>query len=128
MAAAFAVTVLVVRSNEADMLVERSFEAEQTGQALLGDLQAAETGQRGYLLTEDSGYLKPFDNALSTVPRLLDSLHQLTKEDRNQETHVFALEPLINAKLQEMRRTVELAQEGKRDEALKSSTPTRAVV
>ena len=118
MAAAFAVAVLVVRSNEADMLVEHSFEVEQTGQALLGDLQAGETGQRGYLLTADAAYLKPFDNALSTVPRLLDSLHQLTKNDRNQETHVFALEPLISAKLQEMRRTVELAQEGKRDEAL----------
>jgi signal transduction histidine kinase len=118
MAAAFAVAVLVVRSNEADQLVTHSFEVEQTGQALLGDLQAAETGQRDYLLTNDRAYLKPFDNALSTVPRLLDSLHQLTKEDRNQETHVFALEPLISTKLQEMRRTVELAQEGKRAEGL----------
>jgi signal transduction histidine kinase len=118
MAAAFAVAVLVVRSNEADMLVERSFEVEQSGQALLGDLQAAETGQRGYLLTQDAAYLKPFDNALSTVPRLLDSLHQLTADNRAQETHIFALEPLINAKLEEMRRTVALAQEGKSDEAL----------
>jgi len=118
LAAAFAVAVLVVRSTEADMLVERSFEAQQTGQALLGDLQAAETGQRGYLLTGDGAYLKPFDNALSTVPRLLDSLHRLTKDNRAQETHIFALEPLVSAKLQEMRRTVELAQEGKRDDAL----------
>ena len=118
MAAAFAVAVSVVRSNEADMLVEHSFEVEQTGQALLGDLQAAETGQRGYLLTLDSAYLKPFDNALGTVPRLLDSLHQLTADNRTQGTHIFALEPLVSAKLQEMRRTVELAQEGKSDEAL----------
>jgi len=118
LAAAFAVAVLVVRSTEADMLVERSFEAQQSGQALLGDLQAAETGQRGYLLTGDGAYLKPFDNALGTVPRLLDSLHRLTKDNRAQETHIFALEPLVSAKLQEMRRTVELAQEGKRDDAL----------
>ena len=118
LAAAFAVAVLVVRSAEADLLVERSFEAQQAGQALLGDLQAAETGQRGYLLTGDGAYLKPFDNALSTVPRLLDSLHRLTKDNRAQETHIFALEPLVSAKLQEMRRTVELAQEGKRDDAL----------
>ena len=118
MAAAFAVAVSVVRSNEADRLVEHSFEVEQTGQALLGDLQAAETGQRGYLLTLDSAYLKPFDNALGTVPRLLDSLHQLTADDRTQATRIFALEPLVSAKLQEMKRTVELAQEGRSDEAL----------
>ena len=65
------------------------------------------------LLTLDGAYLKPFDSALGTVPRLLDSLHQLTKDNRAQETHIFALEPLVSAKLQEMRRTVELAQEGK---------------
>ena len=118
LAAAFAVAILVVRSNKADMLVERSFEAQQAGQALLGDLQAAETGQRGYLLTEDGAYLKPFDNALSTVPRLLDSLHQLTKDNRAQETRIFAIEPLVSAKLQEMKRTIELTQEGKREEAL----------
>ena len=118
LAAALAVAILVVRSNEADMLVERSFEAQQAGQALLGDLQAAETGQRGYLLTEDSAYLKPFDSALSTVPRLLDSLHQLTKDNRTQETRIFAIEPLVSAKLQEMKRTIELTQEGKREEAL----------
>ena len=118
LAAAIAVAFLVVRSNQADLLVERSFEAQQTAQALLGDLQAAETGQRGYLLTEDIAYLKPFDSALGTVPRLLDSLHRLTKDNRAQETHIFALEPLVSTKLQEMRRTVELAQEGKRDEAL----------
>src|SRR5680860_1733203 len=75
LAAAAAVAVLVVRSNEADRLVERSLDIRIAGEGLLADVQEAETSQRGYLLTEDAAYLQPYDRALGTVPEALDRLH-----------------------------------------------------
>jgi signal transduction histidine kinase/ActR/RegA family two-component response regulator len=117
-AAALSVAILVVRAADADRLVDHSFEVQQTGQQLLSDLQAAESGQRGYLLTEDRAYLQPFDRAMATVPGLLDKLHRLTADDREQMTRVNALEPLIDAKNIELRRTISLVEQGRRDDAI----------
>jgi signal transduction histidine kinase/ActR/RegA family two-component response regulator len=117
-AAALAVAILIVRAADADRLVDHSFEVQQTGQQLLSDLQAAESGQRGYLLTEDKGYLPPFERAMATVPTLLDKLHRLTADDREQTTRVNAIEPLIDAKNIELRRTIALVEQGRREDAL----------
>ena len=41
---------------------------DQRIDALLSTLKDAETGQRGYLLTTDRAYLKPYTNALAALP------------------------------------------------------------
>ena len=117
-AAALTVAILIVRAADADRLVDHSFEVQQTSQQLLSDLQAAESGQRGYLLTADKDYLPPFNLAMTAVPGLLDNLHRLTADDREQTTRVNALEPLIDAKNIELRRTIALVEQGRRDDAI----------
>ncbi|WP_242519970.1 sensor histidine kinase, partial [Rhodospirillum rubrum] len=81
-------------------------------------LQDAETGQRGYLLTHDPAYLQPYHDALSRMSeqrRLMNALIQ----DTPWESGLGAkLTPLIDAKLAELARTVDLAQAGRWDEAL----------
>ena len=118
MAAALAVAFLVVRSNRADMLVNHTIRVESTAEALLSDLQSSESAKRGYLLTQESDYLTDFGRSVATVPDLLDELHQLTADNPSQRTRLFALEPLISAKVSEMRRTLELDQRGERDQAI----------
>jgi signal transduction histidine kinase len=118
LAAATAVAVLVLRSNQADQLVEKSLDTRIVGESLMADLQQAETSQRGFLLTEDATYLQPYDRALGTVPRELDRLHRLTADDPALRSHIFAVEPLISAKLGEVKRTIDLAQQGRRDQAI----------
>ena len=118
LAAALAVAWLVIRSNQADSLVERSLEIRTTAETLSADIQGAETGQRGFLLTGDDAYLPPYDHAQTSVPELLDLLHELTEGDPEQRTTTMALEPLISAKLSELHETVELAQQGERNQAI----------
>src|ERR1700761_4987049 len=48
---------------------------------LLMVLTEAETGQRGYLLTERPMYLEPYRNAVSKAPALLASLQPLPVSD-----------------------------------------------
>src|SRR5262249_10208289 len=72
--AMIAVALLVVRSQEADALVDHTFEVQTMAQSLLRQAQAAENGQRGFLITGDEDYLKPFPSALAWVPELSASL------------------------------------------------------
>ncbi len=118
LAAAAAVAVLVVRSNEADELVDHTIEVQQTAETLLSELQTAESAKRGYLLTADKDYALSFGQASGNVPGLLDSLHKLTADNPAQQTRLFASEPLISAKLEEMKHTLKLDEEGRRQEAL----------
>src|ERR1700754_1462306 len=45
---------------------------------LLSDLQDAETGQRGFLLTGNEKYLEPYDAALVSIPHELNDITGLT--------------------------------------------------
>jgi signal transduction histidine kinase len=80
------------------------------------DVRAAETGQRGYLLTGERRYLAPYEQAIG---RVWDSFSQLERsvQDPGQVTRLGDLRPLIEAKLAELDRTVEL-RKGSFEEAL----------
>ncbi len=83
----------------------QSFELLRDASAVLSELKDAETGQRGFLLTGDSAFLKPyfevrdgvFDHLRSLRPRVLDqqSLEQLDN-----------LTPLVERKLADLAASV----------------------
>ncbi|HJS90337.1 MAG TPA: CHASE3 domain-containing protein [Steroidobacteraceae bacterium] len=88
-------------------LVSHSIEVILAAQSLRGALQDAERGQRGYLLTGQPAYLEPYQTALRETPQLLQKLSALTADEPTQTRRVAALVPAINAKLEELRRTIE---------------------
>ena len=101
-----------------------SASALRTGQALrsqrlavttiLVEVQGAESAQRGFLLTEDPGYLPPLQQALQAVPAALRTLEQ----SRPADPALTGLKQLLTAKLAELEQTVNLAQAGRRADAL----------
>ena len=54
--------------------VTRSHQVLEALQGTLGAMTDAETGQRGYLLTQDGGYLTPFEAARARLPAELAQL------------------------------------------------------
>jgi signal transduction histidine kinase/CheY-like chemotaxis protein len=116
--AAIAVGLIFVRSQEADALVDHTFEVQSTAQTLLSQIQAAENGQRGFLITGDSDYLKRFDGARARVPELVARLRRLTPDNPEQQARLNKLEPLIKARIDRIQRTVDLAKEDDRDAAI----------
>jgi diguanylate cyclase (GGDEF)-like protein len=74
-------------------------------------LKDAETGQRGYLLVGKDYYLWPYRLALAAVPREIDALVRLTRNEPSQLARIGRLRGLAERKLAELRRTVELQQE-----------------
>jgi PAS domain S-box-containing protein len=75
--------------------------------ALLSELKDAETGQRGYLLVGDELFLEPYFTVLDKISTHLEKLHQFTFVNANQK-HLETLIPLVNAKMTEMARVIEL--------------------
>jgi signal transduction histidine kinase len=95
----------------------RSLEVRQSEADLFNAVQAAETGQRGYLLTGDAGYLQPFLNAQQRLPSLEAALAAgVTAPARLAQ--VRALDRLIDAKMAELVLTVRLRQRGQEGVAI----------
>ncbi len=120
LAAAFALVLvagaaavyMALRSTDADRLVTQSYMVRQVATRLLSTLQDAETGQRGYLLTNDESYLEPYNSARDTLDRVLDALVEQTAGDPDQTARVLALRPLVDTRLAIAAHTIDLNRSG----------------
>lgn len=99
----------------ADAARERKYSYDLRVQlsSLLGDLRDAETGQRGYLLTGNQDFLEPFVSGSTSVSRTLEGLLRSTQRDPIERRKIQSLEPLIQAKLALLSRTIALRREGR---------------
>ena len=79
----------------------------------------AETGQRGYLLTQDSTYLRPYQTARTDIEHEVAIIRELTADNPLQQRRVDSLALVADAKLVTMNETVVLTQSGHRDSALR---------
>lgn len=120
--AAMAVLVTLLAMRARDTLADlRRF--DQINQVLpsmtllMEGLLNAETGQRGYLLTQKNSYLQPYRDAARDLDRRVD---ELIERDRD-PAHVAKLErvrELVLLKTGELAQTVRMHESGQHDEAL----------
>jgi PAS domain S-box-containing protein len=101
-------TAALVQSKDTALALEHS----------LSVLRDAETGQRGYLLTQSPEYLEPYQRALADLEQRFLELEQLYSGDNPAEDSLRALRTLAAAKTAELARTIELARGGSADAAL----------
>jgi len=85
--------------------------------AILRDHLNAETGQRGYVLTQDTDYLEPFYASVSLIPAQLEDLANTVKND-NARKLIEELRSLSDAKLRMLEADIQLVTSGKTDEAI----------
>ncbi|OYW77908.1 MAG: histidine kinase, partial [Asticcacaulis sp. 32-58-5] len=91
-----------------------SLQVAQTHDVLLGlsevlsSMKDAETGQRGFIITGDSGYLVPYSNALTETETHLARLDRLMVDTPNQKQRLAVLKGHIASKMDELRRTLEI--------------------
>src|SRR5438445_80844 len=94
----------VSRGDQADALAV--LETIGSLNALLSTVKDAETGQRGYLLTEDARYLDPYRHALTDLRAEESALRSLTLSRRLPSKDVDAIIELIDDKLDELEETI----------------------
>jgi CHASE3 domain sensor protein len=80
----------------------------------------AETGERGYILTGDDGYLAPYYLADATVGKLLAETRALTADNAGQQKRIDALQPLIQERLTQLRQRIDVRRQGGLDAGVKA--------
>jgi signal transduction histidine kinase len=109
---------LASRTQDNAQEVTRAREIRTLSSNVLTQLLDAETGQRGFLLTDDPRYLVPYDEAKPRLSTTLDRLRALVGSDQNASGPVERIRALVDAKLAELGETIELVKAGRREAAL----------
>nr|CAD6619084.1 histidine kinase [Rhizobium sp. TCK] len=75
-------------------------------------LQAAETGQRGYLLTQNRDFLEPYERSLAELPARMERLKSALEAETTFSDSISRVESLVTEKLDELKRTVAMVERG----------------
>ncbi len=92
---------------ENDRMVSHSQQVRRGLADLISELKDTETGQRGFVITGDENYLEPYRAALPAIDHSFDEVRQLTSDNQSQQQRLAAARPLIDAKLAELKKTIE---------------------
>jgi signal transduction histidine kinase/DNA-binding response OmpR family regulator/CHASE3 domain sensor protein len=98
--------------NAAAAAVSHTEQVEDHLHRFLSAVKDAETGQRGFLLTGSERYLDPYQLALGNIAAELVELRRLTLDNPAQQRRLEVVAPLVDAKLAEVRQTIELRRAG----------------
>jgi diguanylate cyclase (GGDEF)-like protein len=105
-------------AQNADELESQNRLVVRAATSVLDDLQDAETGQRGYLLSDgDVAYLRPYESARARLPSDLTATVAATSLPQSAAL-VQELLPVVHEKMAELERTVELQRAGRHEAAL----------
>src|SRR5215470_17653964 len=97
--------------------VQRNHEVKEELSAVLRLVIDAETGQRGYLITDDPVYLQPYQEATSQIDARLARLDSLTKASAPQQKKMYELRRVEKEELAILQQTIQLDKEGRDLEA-----------
>ncbi|MEH1968729.1 response regulator [Nostoc sp.] len=98
--------ILIDTSNQVQKTQEKINKLEE----LLSEMKDAETGQRGYILTGQESYLEPYQAVVGKIDQKIVEIRDLIADQPNQQKRFATLEPLIAAKLDILKQTIDLRQ------------------
>jgi signal transduction histidine kinase len=84
----------------------RSYEIKRSLSSFQSVITAAESGQRGYLLTGQTGYLEPYYVAMRSWRSELDKLRNLTADNPARQADIAELEELTAAAISRLKATI----------------------
>ena len=87
-------------------------------QTILSTMKDAETGQRGFMLTDDEEYLGSYWYAKATLAAEIAAARALVADDPEQQRRLYVLEQRCADKMAELALTIELRRQGGSAEAL----------
>jgi signal transduction histidine kinase len=106
-ASAFLIFVSSHRLRTSRDLVVHTYEVISTARLLFSAVQDAETGERGYVISQEPAYLQPYRDAAARIPQLLARLQELTRDNPAHQKRIAELSRGIDDKVAALARTIE---------------------
>ncbi|MGO8955458.1 MAG: CHASE3 domain-containing protein [Rhodomicrobium sp.] len=116
LATGIAVILMFFRVEESSRIVAHTLEVRAATSDLLSQIESAEAGQHGYLLTGQEAFLEPYVRAVQHIEPALNKLRTLTINPAQQQL-LKELTPLVETKLKLIAKIVSLMRGGERDTA-----------
>src|SRR5689334_10123292 len=92
--------------------VERSHLVAADIELLEAQLDDAERGQRGFVITGNERYLAPYTQAITSIGQTIKRLRAATRDDPSQQTALSQLQAPVTDKLAELAETIRLRRSG----------------
>jgi len=118
LATGVAVILMFFRVAESSRLVEHTLEVRAAASDFFNQMQAAETGQLGYLLTRDEQFLEPYEEAVQHIEPALSKLRSMSMDNPEQQLVLEKIAPLVASKLDLLRQNVSFTRGGQEARAL----------
>lgn len=97
---------------ESTELLVRSYKIQIKLEQLLSYIKDAETGQRGYIISRDTIFLQPYNNARKRVEKPFSELKTLTSNNVTQYYNLDSLLVLINLRFKLLSTSLKIVAEG----------------
>jgi signal transduction histidine kinase len=88
--------------------VQHTWEVIYGVERIMGSAKDAETGERGFLITNDTAYLAPYTQAQRDLPRELDLFSALTVDNPKQRERVTDMRAVLDQRMGLLAQAVEL--------------------
>ncbi|WP_158634645.1 sensor histidine kinase [Flavobacterium glaciei] len=93
--------------------VSNSYEVNAELERLISYIKDAETGQRGYILSNDKSFLEPYYNSRVLVRKSYERVSKLTSNSRTQQSNLKKLLYFINKKQNYLSKSLYMIEQGK---------------
>ncbi|OCQ95534.1 hypothetical protein BCD67_09890 [Oscillatoriales cyanobacterium USR001] len=103
-------------SIEASQWVAHTYKVQSELNTLEKTLVDAETGQRGFVITKDSEFLEPYNQAKKNLQIIFTNLTNDIKDNPSQTQKLEEVEKIAQQKIEELQTTIMLKQSGKEQE------------
>jgi signal transduction histidine kinase len=108
--------VLALRSlqklDSSQFMVEHTWKVINQVERIMSSAKDAETGSRGFLLTNDSSYLEPYSIAVKDLPGELESFRTLTSDNPSQQSRIVLMRAVLEQRLGLLAHGIELRRSG----------------
>jgi PAS domain S-box-containing protein len=109
----------IQRLIESNSWVIHTHEVNEKLERVLSLLTDAETGQRGFILTGEDGYLEPYNAAKTDIQKDIETVAALTRDNPAQLKDLQQLVKLSRDKLDELQETIKLRREAGMEAAVR---------
>ncbi|WP_027488695.1 sensor histidine kinase [Allorhizobium undicola] len=109
---------LLGRTQDMFDVVVQERQVRRTIADLLQNLTDAETGQRGYIITQQQDFLRPYTDSVGDVRNILANLDKQMANQPERARQLPQLHRLVDAKLGELEATLNLARIGRIQESV----------